>query len=60
LGEIALLATDRQRAQGGISQQAQCRDALEQGDIIFNRHEGPVTRFANCESLAESYHGTSL
>ena len=41
-GEIALLGADRQHAQSGRPQQAQCRDALEQGNIIFDRHEKPV------------------
>ncbi len=40
--EIALLGADRQHAQGGRPQQAQGRDALEQGNIIFDRHAEPV------------------
>ena len=40
--EIALLGADRQHAQRGRPQQAQCRDALEQGNIIFDRHAEPV------------------
>ena len=60
--EIALLGADRQHAQSGRSQQAQCRDALEQGNIIFDRHTGPVIGdgLKKYESLPESYHGTSL
>ncbi len=42
LREIPLLGADRQHAQRGHPQQAQCRDALEQGNIIFDRHAGPV------------------
>ncbi len=44
-----------------VSQQAQCRDPLEQGYIIFDRH-GPVTGMReNHESWPrKSYHGTSL
>ena len=38
----ALLGADRQHAQGRRSQQAQSWDALEQGNIIFDRHAGPV------------------
>jgi hypothetical protein len=40
--DIALLGADRQHAQRGRPQQAQCRDALEQGNIIFDRHAEPV------------------
>ena len=39
--EIALLGADRQHAQGGRPQQAQCGDAFEQGYIIFDRHAEP-------------------
>jgi hypothetical protein len=40
--DIALLGADRQHAQRRRPQQAQCRDALEQGNIIFDRHAEPV------------------
>ena len=40
--EIALLGADREHAQRSRPQQAQCRDALEQGNIIFDRHAEPV------------------
>ena len=56
-GEIALLGADRQHAQRRRPQQAQCRDALEQGNIILDRHENQLRQY---ESLRESYHGTSL
>ena len=42
-GEVALLGADRQHAQRGAPQQAQCRDALQQGHIIFDRHSEPGT-----------------
>ena len=41
-GDIALLGTDRQHAQRRRPQQAQCRDPLEQGYVIFDRHAEPV------------------
>ena len=40
--EIALLGADRQHAQRRRPQQAQGRDALQQGNIIFDRHAEPV------------------
>jgi len=39
--ETALLGTDRQHTQRGRPQQTQGWDALEQGNIIFDRHAGP-------------------
>jgi hypothetical protein len=41
---IALLGAYREHAQGRWSQQSQCRDTLEQDNIIFDRHEKPVAR----------------
>ena len=42
IGELALLRTNRQHAQGVGTQQTHCWDPLEQGDIIFDRHIEPV------------------
>ena len=59
--EIALFGADRQHAQGRRAQQAQCRDALQQGYIIFDRHAGPVIGVRELRIVErESYHGTSL
>ena len=39
---LTLLGADRQHAQSGRSQQAHCRDAFKQDNIIFDRHGKPV------------------
>src|SRR5205085_4784424 len=52
-GEFAMFGADRQHAQRLPSQQAQGRDALQQGNIVFDRHGGPVmlTADARYESI---------
>src|SRR4029077_17132126 len=53
----ALLGTDRQHAQACRSQQAECRDTLEQDNIILDRHERLVPAFrTSCSTAAPSFH----
>jgi len=42
--DIALLGADRQHAQGCRPQHPKCRDTLQQGNIILDRHEKPDAR----------------
>ena len=43
-GELLLLRADGEHAQRRAPQQAQCRDPLEKGNVIFDRHTKPGRR----------------